>query len=197
MNAGYYNTTGTNWVATGMQAGYYNTTGTNWTATGTYAGYSNTTGNGWTATGSYAGYSNTTGSNWVATGGSAGFFNTTGSYWTATGGNAGCYLLDGTTGATVYESCVYVGYNTKVSSNTAGLTNENVFGHLAEGKGQNTVSIGKAVTHVYINGSPVTPTKTPASATSTGVAGEMAWDASYVYVCISTDVWKRSPLTTW
>jgi hypothetical protein len=25
----------------------------------------------------------------------------------------------------------------------------------------------------------------------------MAWDENYIYVCIETDTWKRSALTTW
>lgn len=39
--------------------------------------------------------------------------------------------------------------------------------------------------------------KTPASATATGTTGEICWDASYVYVCIATDTWKRAALSTW
>jgi hypothetical protein len=39
--------------------------------------------------------------------------------------------------------------------------------------------------------------KTPASATDTGIAGEICWDASYVYVCTATNTWKRSVLSTW
>lgn len=37
----------------------------------------------------------------------------------------------------------------------------------------------------------------PATATATGTAGQMAYDGSYVYVCVQTNVWVRSPLTTW
>jgi hypothetical protein len=39
--------------------------------------------------------------------------------------------------------------------------------------------------------------KTPASATDTGTAGEICWDANYVYVCTATNTWKRSALSTW
>ncbi len=39
--------------------------------------------------------------------------------------------------------------------------------------------------------------KTPASATDTGTAGQVAWDANYVYVCVATNTWKRSALSTW
>ena len=43
----------------------------------------------------------------------------------------------------------------------------------------------------------VATAKTPASATATGTAGEICWDASYVYVCTATNTWKRSALSTW
>ena len=37
----------------------------------------------------------------------------------------------------------------------------------------------------------------PASATATGVLGEIRYDANYMYVCTATNAWKRSALTTW
>jgi hypothetical protein len=39
--------------------------------------------------------------------------------------------------------------------------------------------------------------KTPASASATGTAGEIAWDANYIYVCTATNTWKRTAITTW
>ena len=40
-------------------------------------------------------------------------------------------------------------------------------------------------------------TKTPTSASDTGTTGDICWDASYVYVCIATDTWKRAGISTW
>lgn len=37
----------------------------------------------------------------------------------------------------------------------------------------------------------------PANATDTGVKGEIRITADYIYICIDTDVWMRSPLETW
>ena len=37
----------------------------------------------------------------------------------------------------------------------------------------------------------------PASATATGKYGEIAFDNDYVYICVNTNTWKRSALTTW
>ena len=40
----------------------------------------------------------------------------------------------------------------------------------------------------------VRTSQTPAS-NGTGVQGEIAWDASYIYVCTATNTWKRAALT--
>ena len=39
----------------------------------------------------------------------------------------------------------------------------------------------------------------PATSTSAGVAGQLAWDSSYFYVCVATNTWKRVALniTSW
>ena len=37
----------------------------------------------------------------------------------------------------------------------------------------------------------------PASATASGVAGDIAYDNSYVYVCIATNTWRRAALSAW
>jgi hypothetical protein len=39
--------------------------------------------------------------------------------------------------------------------------------------------------------------KTPASATAAGNAGDFCFDANYFYYCYATNSWKRSALTTW
>ena len=37
----------------------------------------------------------------------------------------------------------------------------------------------------------------PPTPSSPGNIGDMAWDESFIYICIATDTWKRSALTTW
>jgi hypothetical protein len=39
--------------------------------------------------------------------------------------------------------------------------------------------------------------KTPASAGAAGNAGEICWDADYIYVCIATNTWVRVETQTW
>jgi hypothetical protein len=37
----------------------------------------------------------------------------------------------------------------------------------------------------------------PGTASSTGLAGQIAYDSTYIYVCIATNTWKRSALSSW
>jgi len=37
----------------------------------------------------------------------------------------------------------------------------------------------------------------PASAGDTGTQGEIRWTDDYIYVCVATDTWKRSTISTW
>lgn len=37
----------------------------------------------------------------------------------------------------------------------------------------------------------------PSSSTDTGTAGQVAWDANYVYICIATNTWKKALLSDW
>ena len=37
----------------------------------------------------------------------------------------------------------------------------------------------------------------PASATATGTAGDIRYDADYIYICTATNTWKRAAVSTW
>lgn len=39
--------------------------------------------------------------------------------------------------------------------------------------------------------------RTIALSSSTGTQGDICFDANYIYRCVATNTWKRSPLTTW
>lgn len=39
--------------------------------------------------------------------------------------------------------------------------------------------------------------RTPASATAAGNAGDICWDASYLYICTATNTWRRIAHSTW
>lgn len=77
--------------------------------------------------------------------------------------------------------------------------------HMRAGAGQSTAKLmevyandGTTLLHaITASGQLITATGTPASATATGVAGTVVWDADYIYVCIATDTWKRIAIATW
>jgi streptogramin lyase len=91
----------------------------------------------------------------------------------------------------------------RASSNVTGLalgTNGTERARLtSDGKflvGTSTAS-GGALLQVNGDRIRVGTARTPASATDTGTAGEICWDANYVYVCTATNTWKRSALSAW
>lgn len=47
------------------------------------------------------------------------------------------------------------------------------------------------------SGLPLGEVAAPSTATSAGVAGQMAYDSSYLYVCVATNIWKRTALASW
>lgn len=46
-------------------------------------------------------------------------------------------------------------------------------------------------------GGGVTWVGVPASETASGAAGQLAYDAGYLYVCVSSNLWARIPFPTW
>jgi len=60
----------------------------------------------------------------------------------------------------------------------------------------NTLNVGKLVSVGAIEvGTLFKSNITTQTGTSTGTQGQICWDANYVYVCTSTNVWKRIALT--
>ena len=43
----------------------------------------------------------------------------------------------------------------------------------------------------------ITDSRTPSSSSDTGTQGEICWDSNSIYVCVSTNTWKRASLSTW
>ncbi len=208
----YFNTSSNN-VACGSLALYKNTDGYRNTACGRESLYSNTTGYFNNAYGSWALYSNTTGIYNIAYGAGAMYKNTTGNYNTVYGIYA---LYDNTAGEfnTAYGSWalykvtgsgnVGIGYcaglyetgsnafyvNNQDRTNTAGDKSKSLlYGVMAA-----TAANQKLTINGLLNQS---VSKTPASASATGTAGDICWDASYIYVCTAKNTWKRAWIATW
>lgn len=98
---------------------------------------------------------------------------------------------------------IYFGFRSNTNIATGGGTAWNFF---VDGTAPNSfagdVLIGTQTTGaskliVADSSIQVNSPKTPASASDTGTQGQICWDSNYVYVCIATNTWKRSAITTW
>lgn len=183
-------------VAVGYEAGK-NHTGQTGTFIGAYAGQDNTTGNTNTFVGYIAGANNTTGLSNAAFGALALNASITGDYNTAMGKSAGNNLSAGSNNiflgysAGAYETGSNAFY---VDSRDRGTSSDDKTKAILYGVMASAVADQKLTINGLLNQS---VSKTPASATATGTTGDIAWDASYIYICTATDTWKRVAISTW
>jgi hypothetical protein len=88
------------------------------------------------------------------------------------------FISDGVSNWTVNSK---TGHGAYVQDTGATMTNLNLTG---------TVTITNG-TFIYSN-----PT-VPVLSTDTGTTGQIAWSSTYFYVCVATNTWVRTPLSTW
>lgn len=215
----YSTTTGNANTAVGAFSLFKNTTGFYNVVGGDSVMYSNIIGNENVALGKKALF-NCNASYNVAMGAYALYNITTGAENVAIGYNAGRFIANGTTANQTSNTSVYIGNETKAFAN--GDANEIVIGYNAIGLGSNTAVLGNnSITFtglrsgvgigttaptatVHVKGSTgynqlrlETSYTPPTSATASGNNGDIAWDATYMYVRVGSS-WKRTAtFTTW
>jgi len=189
--------TGTSNVGMGAQALLVNTSGGGNTGLGTQALGSNIGNSHSTAVGFQASF-NGIGAQNSTLGSQVLWANTTGANNVAMGYNAGRFITGGSTTATVVNNSILIGFGVKVAANTQ--TNQIVIGYDATGLGSNTTVLGNAsttTTGLYGNIRLVSGMATaPASATAAGTVGDIRVTSGFIYVCIATNTWVRTILTT-
>lgn len=189
-----FNTQGNFNTSIGWASMSANISGVENTALGMQSLDSNTTGDYNVSIGARVLSNNTTGQYNTAVGMQSLGNNESGTNNTALGYGAGVYA----TGAS--SNNVYIGNRAGPSSgivinNKLYISNENGTPLIGGDFSAKTVSIDGAITVTQFNIS--TLNTAPASATATGTLGEIRYDANYMYVCVATNTWKRSALTTW
>ena len=133
--------------------------------------------------------STTTGENNTAVGRFAARFLETGSNGVYLGYQAG----QNATGS----GNVFLGYQAgfnETGSNKLYISNTNTSTPLIKGDFD---SGGGSAGSLQINGDLIIKSKTPATAGSAGVQGEIAWDSDYIYICTASNTWKRVGISTW
>lgn len=58
------------------------------------------------------------------------------------------------------------------------------------------IAIDASTKQIYMRDAAVQWYHTPSSGTDTGTAGQLAWDANFLYICVSTNLWKRVALSS-
>ena len=107
---------------------------------------------------------------------------------------AGTAAIPSLTSATDVASGVFFPANGVIALATAALERLRV---TADGRLGIGTTAPSGLLDVADNKIRVRTAQTPASATATGNQGEIAWDASYLYVCTATNTWKRAALASW
>lgn len=122
---------------------------------------------------------------------------------TAIGDVSGRYIANKSGAVTISSQSVFLGAISGPNSDNE--TNQIVIGYNSTGRGSHTTTIGNSSTTLtYLFGQVAGGSfklhalnTAPASATATGIAGEIRVTADFIYICTATNVWKRSALTTW
>jgi hypothetical protein len=115
------------------------------------------------------------------------------------GGNGTRALIEATNSA-IYYGSIYSGASIPVVFSQGGASSGvermriSPNGKILVG---GTLDSGGALLQVFDDRIRIDTAKTPASAIAAGTAGEICWDASYIYVCTATNTWKRSAIATW
>jgi len=84
-------------------------------------------------------------------------------------------------------------YNASTYVETVRITSN---GNVGIGTTSPTLSAGTGL-HMAGSTMRLATARTPASATAAGNTGEICYDSTYGYYCVSTNVWKRYLLSTW
>ena len=62
----------------------------------------------------------------------------------------------------------------------------------------NSSNLSMTVNSITVSNSVIISTSdAPATSSSNGVPGQIAWASGFIYVCVATNTWKRAALTTW
>lgn len=112
----------------------------------------------------------------------------------AIGLSLSCYALSGT---------ITNAYDLVLSSSGTNATNHwGIFQEAANNNyfaGNIGVGTSSPTAKLDINGDilRIRNSKTPASGNAPGNVGDICWDSNYIYVCVSSNNWKRSDISSW
>lgn len=57
--------------------------------------------------------------------------------------------------------------------------------------------LGNTAANVAVRATRVLGNVAPATSSSNGSSGDIAWDSNYIYLCVATNTWKRTAIAPW
>ena len=113
----------------------------------------------------------------------------------ATYGNANVATFLASFGSNSISTTGNITSNNIITSGTSGnITGANIISAQTVSATGNITGANATVNNITVNSILSSPLQTKAS-TATGTAGQVCWDANYIYVCTATNTWKRVALT--
>lgn len=117
----------------------------------------------------------------------------------------GAATLDGLSGWVTGASTIEARITALPGSSGQPPTTEIRIGPTLSGNTSVSPTIQTSVAQTTIRGNVILPSTNadgtskyvPASSTSSGTTGQLAWDATYLYICIGTNQWQRVQHQTW
>lgn len=94
----------------------------------------------------------------------------------------------------------HTGDSVRVAGTKINANINELYTALGNGTTLSVATVAKTGSYTDLSSTPPTApalVAAPVSATATGIVGQVALDASYFYVCVNTNTWKRVALATW
>jgi hypothetical protein len=119
-------------------------------------------------------------------------------------GNYSAFVFDGHVGTTTptVAALNFRGWKLSGTDRTA-MTGSEIIASFLPGAGSSVMDVKVSGVDIVglldVNNDKIRlrTAKTPASAGATGNAGDICWDADYIYVCVATNTWKRVAIASW
>ena len=109
----------------------------------------------------------------------------------------GGHVFEGWNGDETSRLTMLIGKNASNMAEIFVFSSSTGFGIVKLGSDVDGEGVEFRSTGAKFNGTINIKTKTPASASASGIAGDICWDANYIYMCVATNTWKRAELATW
>jgi len=120
----------------------------------------------------------------------------TATLYITTSANVGTYFTVNSSSASKTVNSSFSGANLNVTTTNTYITSNTTIAGTITTISSNLSVTGTVSSNLTLSGLLLSPLATQAN-NATGTAGQISWDADYIYVCVATNTWKRVLLETY